>query len=506
MAKTNRHRNLVLKINYYKGLISEYEKRYDAFIKKETELIEDYYQEDFKPLKQILDGYFKNDAIRDKKIEKFDKKHYWQRRKLKTKLIRKKVDEKDIENQLAEYDDQTKIKKDDLIQSLLNKYPHKNLDTTVEQKIQKLNEHKKKSLEKMNQKGETLKTKIQSFIEKTNKRIDALNERKEKLEKDIIEFNKQRDQRDAQKIKDLKENLEALKIRRVKGENIPETQIEKLEKEIQRISIYKNMLEDESVHLSIRNLKMYFGGVKAVNDLSFDVKKGEVFGLIGPNGAGKTTVFNCITQFYKATAGEMIFRNKENHIVNLYDFKTHHMIKEGIARSFQNVELIWELTVLDNLMVAAHSLLVTSFLDHMAHTRKLSREDKVIRSRGYQILKDLGIEAYAFRSPYGLPYGVLKKVELARTLMTDPSLIILDEPAAGLNDAETEDLAKVIKKINHDYGVTIFLVEHDMGLVMSICDRICAISFGKRIGLGTPKEIQNNVEVKKAYLGDDDDE
>jgi branched-chain amino acid transport system ATP-binding protein len=157
-------------------------------------------------------------------------------------------------------------------------------------------------------------------------------------------------------------------------------------------------------------------------------------------------------------------------------------------------------------MVAAHSLLITSFTDHMAHTRKLLREDTVIRTKGYNVLKNLGIEEYAFRSPYGLPYGVLKKIELARTLMTDPSLIILDEPAAGLNDAETKDLASVIKKVNKEYGVTIFLVEHDMGLVMSICDRICAISFGKRIGLGTPKEIQSNPEVRKAYLGDDDDE
>ncbi|MBU1094072.1 MAG: ABC transporter ATP-binding protein [Firmicutes bacterium] len=266
------------------------------------------------------------------------------------------------------------------------------------------------------------------------------------------------------------------------------------------------MIEDDHVHLAVNHLKMYFGGIKAINDLSFDVHKGEIFGLIGPNGAGKTTVFNCITQFYKATSGNMILRNKENHVVDLDDYKTHDMIKEGIARSFQNVELIWELTVLDNLMVAAHSLLITSFLDHMAHTRKLLREDKVIRTKGYHILQNLGIEEYAFRSPYGLPYGVLKKIELARTLMTDPSLIILDEPAAGLNDAETRDLANVIKKVNKEFDITIFLVEHDMGLVMSICDRICAISFGKMIGLGTPKEIQSNPEVRKAYLGDDDDE
>ena len=209
-----------------------------------------------------------------------------------------------------------------------------------------------------------------------------------------------------------------------------------------------DMLADEKIHLSDSNLKMYFGGVKAVNDLTFDVMKGEIFGLIGPNGAGKTTVFNCLTQFYRATAGHMVFRNKEGHTVHLKDYKTHDMINEGIARSFQNVELIWELTVLDNLLVAAHSLVITNFFDHMFHTRKLMREETVLRTKGFQILKDLGIDAYAFRSPYGLPYGILKKVELARTMMTNPSLIILDEPAAGLNDAETMELANVIKKIN----------------------------------------------------------
>ncbi|RJX26187.1 MAG: ABC transporter ATP-binding protein [Acholeplasma sp.] len=266
------------------------------------------------------------------------------------------------------------------------------------------------------------------------------------------------------------------------------------------------MLEEESIHLSLDHLKMYFGGVKAVNDLSFEVKRGEIFGLIGPNGAGKTTVFNCITQFYKATGGHIHFSNKEGYIVDLNDRKTHDMISEGIARSFQNVELIWELTVMDNLLVAAHSLLVSNYFEHMLHTKKVKREDLVLRTKAFHILKTLGIEEYAFRSPYGLPYGILKKIELARTLMTDPKLIILDEPAAGLNDAETKDLAKLIQTINRTMGITIFLVEHDMGLVMSICDTVCAISFGKMIGIGTPKDIQSNPEVRKAYLGEDNDD
>ncbi len=282
--------------------------------------------------------------------------------------------------------------------------------------------------------------------------------------------------------------------------------LEKTEKKIEKINIMNHMSEHEDIHLSVDHLKMYFGGVKAVNDLSFQVKRGEIFGLIGPNGAGKTTVFNCITQFYKATDGHVHFSNKEGYIVDLNERKTHDMIAEGIARSFQNVELIWELTVMDNLLVAAHSLLISNYLEHMLHTKKVKREDLVLRTKAYQILKTLGIEDYAFRSPYGLPYGILKKIELARTLMTDPKLIILDEPAAGLNDAETKDLAKLIQSINKTMGITIFLVEHDMGLVMSICDTVCAISFGKMIGIGTPKEIQANPEVRKAYLGEDSDD
>ncbi len=507
MAKSKTHRNLVLKINYFKGLILEYNKKYDAFIKKENELIESYYQEDMKPLTELLNGNTIIDQKREKAITRFDKKAYWNRRKYRTSLIRSK---QDVDANLIIFDEKAKDNRLDFINQLNKKFPHEKLsDEALENlklKIKKTEDDKQKALIKMHDKGERIKHQVEQKNKSNLKKIESLTKRKAIVEQKIAAFNVARDKRDEQKIKALKSTLENLKTQDIKGSNVSSKQMDHIQKEIDRIQLYKNMLTDQSIHLSIRNLKMYFGGVKAVNDLSFDVKKGEVFGLIGPNGAGKTTVFNCITQFYKATDGQMIFRNKENHVINLYKYKTHNMISEGIARSFQNVELIWELTVLDNLMVAAHSLLITTFFDHMAHTPKLLREDKVIRSKGYQILVDLGIEEYAFRSPYGLPYGVLKKVELARTLMTDPSLIILDEPAAGLNDAETEDLAKVIKKINQNYGITIFLVEHDMGLVMSICDTICAISFGKRIGLGTPKEIQNNPEVRKAYLGDDDDE
>jgi len=498
-----------LKINYIKGLAFEYEKKYDDFIQNETKLIEAYYIEDLTPLKKHLDGLTKSDIKRDKLIRKFDQKTYWSRRKFKTTELRK-TELAQVESLLIKWDQEQAEKKKEYIQLIENKYPHNKIDNTtfiqIKDQVDILDERKKEQYSKMELKGTKLQNKVKVFLKNNASKIAKMENENKKLTQLIIKYNKKRHQEDHQLLDRYKPDLIALQSAQSAGKTVSEKRLDKLENHVNKIETVMRMIEDDHVHLAVNHLKMYFGGIKAINDLSFDVHKGEIFGLIGPNGAGKTTVFNCITQFYKATSGNMILRNKENHVVDLDDYKTHDMIKEGIARSFQNVELIWELTVLDNLMVAAHSLLITSFLDHMAHTRKLLREDKVIRTKGYHILQNLGIEEYAFRSPYGLPYGVLKKIELARTLMTDPSLIILDEPAAGLNDAETRDLANVIKKVNKEFDITIFLVEHDMGLVMSICDRICAISFGKMIGLGTPKEIQSNPEVRKAYLGDDDDE
>jgi branched-chain amino acid transport system ATP-binding protein len=157
--------------------------------------------------------------------------------------------------------------------------------------------------------------------------------------------------------------------------------------------------------------------------------------------------------------------------------------------------------VIDNLLVGAHKSYQTGFFQHMIQSKRLKQEEQVQRAKAYQILESLELTPYAYMYPLGLPYGILKKVELARTLMTNPKLIILDEPAAGLNDLETEALAKTIKKIRDDYQTTIFLVEHDMGLVMDICDTVCAISFGKKLAIGTPKEIQQNKIVREAYLG-----
>ena len=257
----------------------------------------------------------------------------------------------------------------------------------------------------------------------------------------------------------------------------------------------------DDVLLEVRGLKMYFGGLKAVDDLSFDVKKGEIFGLIGPNGAGKTTVFNCITRFYDATGGDMYFENKYGEVVDLRSFKVHDIILQGIGRTFQNIELVKEISVLDNLLIAATRYYKTGFFGHMIGVPALNKEEKLLRAKAERILKFMGLERYSAWYAMGLPYGILKKVEIARALMADAKLIIMDEPAAGLNDKETEELTETIRKIRDEFGVTILLVEHDMGLVMSVCDTVCAISFGQMLGIGTTEEIQRNKAVQEAYLG-----
>ena len=257
----------------------------------------------------------------------------------------------------------------------------------------------------------------------------------------------------------------------------------------------------QGVVLDVKDLCMYFGGIKAVDGLSFRVKKGEIFGLIGPNGAGKTTVFNCITQFYKPTAGELKFENKSGQVIDLNRENVHDVILHGIVRTFQNVEVIREVTVLENLLIAGHRQYTANLAQQALHLPILAQEEKVITDRAMKVLDFMGLTPYKDWYAFGLPYGVLKKIEIARTLMCDPQLIILDEPAAGLNDTETAELAALIRRIKEEYNCTILLVEHDMGLVMDICDTICAISFGKLLGIGTPEEIQNNEDVRTAYLG-----
>jgi len=264
------------------------------------------------------------------------------------------------------------------------------------------------------------------------------------------------------------------------------------------------MMPDD-VLLRVKGLKMYFGGLKAVDDLTFDVKKGEIFGLIGPNGAGKTTVFNCITRFNNATGGDMYFENKHGEEVDLRSFQVHDVIVQGITRTFQNVELVREISVLENLLVACTQDYRSNLLVQILGLPSLHREERILKEKAMRILKFMGLESYAAWLAMGLPYGVLKKVEIARALMSDAKLIIMDEPAAGLNDTETAELTETIRRIRDEFGVTILLVEHDMGLVMNVCDTVCAISFGKMLAIGTCDEIKRNKAVQEAYLGVEED-
>ncbi|ERJ11814.1 ABC transporter ATP-binding protein [Haloplasma contractile] len=255
--------------------------------------------------------------------------------------------------------------------------------------------------------------------------------------------------------------------------------------------------------LKLDKLSMQFGGLKAVDELSFSVNEGEIVGLIGPNGAGKTTIFNCITQFYKEYQGNIYF-NKEDEMLDLKEYKVTDVINQGLVRTFQNLELIPDLSILDNILIGAHNQFKTGIISHMLKTPKARKEEKILKEKAEEILKFLNI--YELKDFYvkGQPYGVLKKIEIARTLMSNPKMIILDEPAAGLNDKETDELQEILYNMKDKYNTTILLIEHDMGFVMNICDRIVAINFGKFLAMDSPQNIQSNPQVQEAYLGKDD--
>jgi branched-chain amino acid transport system ATP-binding protein len=254
--------------------------------------------------------------------------------------------------------------------------------------------------------------------------------------------------------------------------------------------------------LSLKNVTMTFGGLTAVNDLSFDVYPGEIVGLIGPNGAGKTTVFNCVTQFYKDYQGSIHFGT--DHPVDLKTVPVTEVIDHGLVRTFQNIELIPDMTILDNLLIGAHRQFQSTLIAELLRTKKARAEEARLREKAVEILTLLGIVHLKDFYVKGQPYGILKKIEIARTLMSDPQMIVLDEPAAGLNDKETDELESLILEIRKQYHVTILLIEHDMGFVMKLCDRVCAINFGKFLAMDTPSKIQKNPLVQEAYLGKED--
>ena len=260
---------------------------------------------------------------------------------------------------------------------------------------------------------------------------------------------------------------------------------------------------DMPCEIKLENVRYRYPGAEkdTIKGLDLTIHAGEKLAIVGLNGAGKTTVFNCITQFYKPTGGLIYYRNREDKVIVLNKYQVHDVIKTGIVRTFQNVEVIYELSILDNLLIAAHTQYKSNIFAQMFNTKGVKQEEAVNRKKALKVLEYCGLLDKKDLPPVGLPYGVLKRIELARTLMAGASLIILDEPAAGLNDNETIELAQMIRRIRDEFNVTIFLVEHDMGLVMDICEHICAISFGKKLAYGTPQEIQENPVVQEAYLG-----
>jgi len=248
--------------------------------------------------------------------------------------------------------------------------------------------------------------------------------------------------------------------------------------------------------LSVRNLSIMFGGVHAVEDVSFDVNSGEVFAIIGPNGAGKSTIFNLISRLYEPSAGSIHYGDHD-----LLKLPAHRVVQTGIARTFQNIELFEQATVLQNLLVGRHSKMSRNPFSNFAFLPGVKKSELEHRRKVEDIIDLLELARYREERIADLPYGARKNVELARALCAEPSLLLLDEPASGLNNEETDDVGFWLEDIKHDLGVTLVMVEHDMNLVGSIADRVMAINDGRLITIGTPDEVRNNPEVQQAYLG-----
>ena len=250
--------------------------------------------------------------------------------------------------------------------------------------------------------------------------------------------------------------------------------------------------------LEVRHLSMRFGGLLAVDNVAFDVHREQIFAIIGPNGAGKTTVFNCVGGFYRPTTGTVALDGQP-----LHGLPSHHVAQCGLVRTFQNVRLFKTLSVVENLLVSQHTKLETRLFPGLFNTPKYRRAEAEALDRAGFWLEKVGLLSVANREAGNLAYGQQRRLEIARCMITQPKLLMLDEPAAGLNPQETRDLDRLINELRVEHHVAVLLIEHDMSLVMGISDEILVMEYGRPIATGTPAEIRNNPKVIKAYLGEE---
>ena len=248
--------------------------------------------------------------------------------------------------------------------------------------------------------------------------------------------------------------------------------------------------------LTVKNLKMQFGGLVAVDNINFSLKAGQIAAIIGPNGAGKTTIFNCISGFYKPTSGQIFIGDEE-----ITGQPSHVIAQQGLTRTFQNIRLFKDLSVIDNIKVGLHESMKYNLGSSLIRLPNYWKEEKRCTERAFELLDIFHMADLADAQAGSLPYGAQRRLEIMRALATSPKLLLLDEPAAGMNPSETAELTETIRRIRDEFNIAVLLIEHDMSLVMGICEGIAVLNFGRIIAKGTPDEIRNNPQVIEAYLG-----